>query len=210
MMLSDGCGRGACGVATAKKYSSIVRAAAGSAAASQPQSSVQRLPQTPVERWNESWGGFGKRWNDAWAAAPGNVHRSMAGIPTQVGRSWERFTDTPQAAGWRQVGEVAEAGVTVAICAYMCFQGGVGTSGWSAGGGLGPDVGVTVSIGGGPNTPDGWSVRGSATGVVGGVGVTGEVGVTNGPTPVAAGSVNFATSVRAGVSGWLSYEQSWR
>jgi RHS repeat-associated protein len=229
MMLSDGCGRGACGVATAKKYSPIVRAAAGNGAAPQPQSSVQRKPQTPVDRWNESWsgigdrwnkawGGFGqrwneswsgfsKRWNDAWAAVPSNVERSARGIPTQVRRSWERFTDTPQAEGWRELSAAAGAGVTFQACYYMCLQYGLGSDGQSVGFGLGPDIGATVSLGGQSDAPAGWSVRGSVSGAVGPVGLYGEVGVTEGPTPILGGG--FTSGLRMGVSGWIVHEWSW-
>lgn len=229
MLLSDGCGRGGCGVATAKKYSSIVRAAAGNGAAPQPQSPGQRKPQTPVERWNESWGGFGERWNDAWggfgqrwneswsgfgqrwndawAAVPGNVERSARGIPTQVRKSWERFTDSPQAEGWRELSTVAGAGMTLQACYYMCLQYGLGSDGQSIGFGLGPDIGATVSLGGQSDAPAGWSVRGSVSGAVGPVGLYGEVGVAEGPTPILGGG--FTSGLRAGVSGWIVHEWSW-
>ncbi|WP_078715438.1 PA14 domain-containing protein [Agreia bicolorata] len=90
-------------------------------------------------------------------------------------------------------------------CWIMCITGSVGPLGWSAGGAVGPAIGVS-GIAAVDNKPEGWGVQADCA-LVAGTGGGVIAGVTDGPTPYGAGYAGYGLEV--GCSGGVNYSQNW-
>jgi len=97
------------------------------------------------------------------------------------------------------------------VCAFVvCLVGSVSPSGWSLGGGLGPDVGCSGNGGTSFNVPLGWTVRGSCTVSTPIGGAYGSLVSAAQVDPSTSGDLASPPGAKFGCSGVLVYEGSWQ
>ncbi len=134
-------------------------------------------------------------------------------ISSNWDRTWSNFFDNEESRSWAEGGDWlsknGSAGLAVNGCAIQCVQFGAGTSGWTFGYGVGPDIGVSGQAGVQFGSNSGWSVTGECTVAAGPVGVSFEGGVGQGPTFPVGGGVAYSAGAEAGCAGWLKYEGNW-